>query len=481
MRMALLLVRRTWLAALVPPVICVVVASPVRLSGQTRENSVAVSGKVLLPRKAMRETPEQAAPKKTNNVITDNDRLRLGVRFMAGYGHDSAQASLGLEKQGRVGYAIVNLLGNINNELSYGIEINPVTETRALPACGEDTFFFPNSPDAIGPIVGCDPDGRTRVDDYRFMALDLVDQQGAIRQAYLAYQRERFGVKFGRFLLPIGFHWEAVGSFTSKDATHIQRINAEANFGVNFSLTSGRNGKGDDPVASVNLAAFLGDGNRQSDYNYFYFLNPDLDTNSALTWLLSGTFVPHQKIEFRSAIKRGYSGSKVERLPNYFASKRHDSADVLSVRYRPLEHLTAFGEVARYTWGPTLSSAEMLGVNGNPIKKVGYYAGIDVSVPVTDTVTMGIVGTREELSRDDSLIKYLTGKNLLNVSMGKKERSTVFRWYADIGDNVTLAFYRNLLSNPFPWVSGIEPISGPRAFTGRGTDKWGLVVRFQVP
>ena len=94
---------------------------------------------------------------------------------------------------------------------------------------------------------------------------------------------------------------------------------------------------------------------------------------------------------------------------------------------------------------------------------------------------MGIVGTREELSRDDSLIKYLTGKNLLNVSMGKKERSTVFRWYADIGDNVTLAFYRNLLSNPFPWVSGIEPISGPRAFTGRGTDKWGLVVRFQVP
>lgn len=36
------------------------------------------------------------------------------------------------------------------------------------------------------------------------------------------------------------------------------------------------------------------------------------------------------------------------------------------------------------------------------------------------------------------------------------------------------------MSNPFPWVSGIDPIDGPRAFTGRGTDKWGLVVRFNL-
>ena len=64
--------------------------------------------------------------------------------------------------------------------------------------------------------------------------------------------------------------------------------------------------------------------------------------------------------------------------------------------------------------------------------------------------------------------------------MGKKERSTVFRMYADFGEVVTLAFYRNLMSNPFPWVSGIDPIDGPLAYTGRGTDKWGLVVRFNL-
>ena len=416
---------------------------------------------------------------KTGFSIPDNDKLRVRVKFMAAWGHDSAQASLGLEKQGRIGYAIVELFGNINKHLSYVLEINPVTETKALAACGEEHFFFPNVPSTIGPRVNCDPDGRTRVDDYRFIAFDLVDQQGAIRQAHLNYQRGKFGVKFGRFMLPVGFHWEDAGSFTSKDATHIQRINAETNFGVDLSFTHAR--KGHYPSVAINFATFLGEGNRRSDYDYFYFLNPDLDTNSAVTGLLSGTFMPYQQLEFRAALKRGFTGSKVERLPNYFASKRHDSALVLSARYQPFKHLTAFGEWANYTWGPTQTSAKMLGFTTNPIEKSGYYAGVDVSAPVTDALTVGMVVTREELSRDDSLIKFLAEQDRLRVSMGKTERSTVFRWYAQIADSVTLAFYRNLLSNPFPWVSGIEPISGPRAFTGRGSDKWGIVVRFQVP
>lgn len=415
-------------------------------------------------------------------ALPRDDRLHARVRFMAGYGHDSAQATLGLEKQGRVGYVIVELFGTLNDHLSYTIEINPIDETEALPACGEDQFFFPNSPDALGPRVRCDPDGRTRVDDYRFVALDLIDQQGPLRQAYLAYQRGAFGVKFGRFILPLGFHWEDVGSFTSKDATHIQRINAEANFGTSFSLTRFRGrDEGRRHLASVSLSAFLGEGNRQSDYDYFYFLDTDLDTNSALTGLVSGRFTPHPQVELRAAFKRGFTGSKVERLPNFFASKRHDSAVVLSARYRPVDYVAAFGEWANYTWGPTRTSAELLGFDPDPIEKSGYYAGVDVSVPVTDAVRVGMVATREELSRDDSLIKFLSEQNLLNVSLGKKERSTVYRWYVDVTDVVTVAVYRTLLSNPFPWVSGIQPIAGPRAFTGRGNDKWGLVVRFGVP
>ena len=433
------------------------------------------------PTKKSASKPERRSlNEEQGRVVSEDDRLRVKVRFMAAYGHDSAQASLGLEKQGRVGYAIVNLSGRISERLSYVFEINPITETSALPACGEKNFFFPNSPDAIGPTVGCDPDGRTRVDDYRFIALDLVNQQGALRQAYLSYEPGFTKVKFGRFMLPIGFHWEDAGSFTSKDATHIQRINAESNFGTVISLVAGEDSGRDTPLATLNLAGFLGDGNRQSDYDYFYFLNPDLDTNSALTVLLSGAFAPYPGIEVRGAVKRGFSGSKVERLPNYFASKRHDSAVVLSARYSPVRFLTAFGEWANYTWGPTETSAQMLGFGTAPIKKSGYYVGIDSFIPVTENLKIGTVITREELSRDDSLIKYLSEQNLLKVSMGKKERSTVFRMYADFGEVVTLAFYRNLMSNPFPWVSGIDPIDGPRAFTGRGTDKWGLVVRFNL-
>ena len=472
--------RRGW-GALLASVVFVLTSSALPLGAQTHVvTTTALDFAAQSGQQGSTDTEQPADA--TSVALPHDDRLRARVRFMAGYGHDSAQATLGLEKQGRVGYVIVELFGNINDQLSYTIEINPVDETDALPACGEDQFFFPNSPDALGPRVSCDPDGRTRVDDYRFVGLDLINQQGPLRQAYLTYQRGAFGLQFGRFIVPIGFHWEDVGSFTSKDATHIQRINAHASFGTSLSLTRFRvSDEGRSTLASVSLSAFLGEGNRHSDYDYFYFLDTDLDTNSALTGLVSGLFKPHPQVELRAAFKHGFTGSKVERLPNYFASKRHDSALVLSARYRPVDYVTAFGEWADYTWGPTRTSAELLGFDPDPIEKSGYYAGVDVSVPVTDAVRVGMVATREELSRDDSLIKFLSEQNLLNVSLGKKERSTVFRWYVDVTDVVTVAVYRNLLSNPFPWVSGIQPIAGPRAFTGRGTDKWGLVVRFGVP
>ena len=98
------------------------------------------------PTKSSASKPERRSlNEEQGRVVSDDDRLRVKVRFMAAYGHDSAQASLGLEKQGRVGYAIVNLSGSISERLSYVFEINPITETSALPACGEKNFFFPKS------------------------------------------------------------------------------------------------------------------------------------------------------------------------------------------------------------------------------------------------------------------------------------------------------------------------------------------------
>lgn len=405
--------------------------------------------------------------------LPNTEHVKMRVRFMAGYGLDEAQSSLGFDSQGRVGYAIIELFGIVNNRFSYRLEINPMNEVQPLPSCGEEGFFYPNIPQNFGPNVACDNNGRTRVDDYRFIALDTVLQQGLIRQAYLQYKRGPVGVRFGRFLLPIGLDWEKAGSLTAKDATHIQRINTESNFGTMMTLGGKR--------VNMNVATFVGDGNRFHDYDYFYSLDGTLDSNSALTSLLSGSVKPVKNLEFLAAWKYGFTGSKVERLPNYFASKRNDMAAILSTNYRPVKYVSVFGEYASYTWGITKTSAELVGfTDGEPVKKNGYYVGTDLAMPISDKMKVGAVITREELSRDDALVKLLASGGLYGVEMGKKERTTTFRIYTDLSRLVRVGFYRSLHSNPYPWVSGIVPVEGERAFKGRGSDKWGLVVRFTL-
>jgi hypothetical protein len=412
--------------------------------------------------------------------VPDTDKVRVGIRFLAGYGADYSVESLGLENQGRVGYAIVRLSGRLGGRVAYLLELNPVNEAYPLPSCGEARYFYPNTPQAFGPNVSCDNDGRVRVDDYRFIALDTIVQQGPLRQAYIDYGGP-VGVRFGRFILPVGFGAEEAGSFTAKDATHIQRIDAEASFGAMFTARRSRHGR---PLFEASAAAFLGEGNRFHDYDYYYSLDPSLDTNSALTALVSGKVFPVAGLDLRAAYKWGYTGSKVETLPNFYASKRNDRALVLSAQYsRTIGSLSlrAFGEFASYTWGPTDTSAELLGLPPGAVFKDGYYAGADVSHQVTRAVRVGLNATREELSRDDALIKYLAYQDLYRVSMGETERSLVWRVYADVSRMVTVAFYRNGLDNPYPWVSGIVPVEGPNAYgPGRGNNKWGLVVRFRL-
>ena len=153
---------------------------------------------------------------------------------------------------------------------------------------------------------------------------------------------------------------------------------------------------------------------------------------------------------------------------------------MLSAQYRLSDFARVFGEYARYTWGLTETSAELLGLDTGPIDKPGYYAGAELSAPLTPSVKVGTVITREELTRDDSLISFL-GLQGFDVRLGKKERSTAYRFYADFSDRVTVAVIRNDHSNPYRFVSGIEPIAGanPDAASS-GSDKWGLVVRFRL-
>jgi hypothetical protein len=432
---------------------------------------------------------QEAAPPATRPVsifgweIPQDETLKISGTFVAGWSHDGAQAQLGLEKQGRVGQAILTVSGRINDRVRYLVSFNPANEVSSKPACGEENFFFPNDPRiyAAGPIVPCDAeDGLKRVDTYNTVGLDYITQHGPLREGYVDWRAtDALTARLGRFILPIGFAPLEVGSWTAKDLTRIQRLNAEANFGAMLGYTF-RNADGE-PLVEMNGMAVLGEGNREEDYNWFYFVNTSLDTNSALTAVGSVRARPHRALDLRLAYKKGFTGSKVERLPSYWASKRIDDALVVSAQVQPHPWLSVFGEYARYVWGPTATSAEMLGVDQSPIVKPGYYVGGTFEVPITGALRAGATVTREELSRDDSLVKYLAANGLYNVEMGKKDRGTVARVYVDVSRLVMVGLFWADISNPYPWISGSWPAAVPRACTGREPDRYGITVVVRTP
>ena len=435
--------------------------------------------------------PSQPPPAADDTVdlfglhVTQSERFKLGGEFVAGWSHDGAQAALGLEKQGRVGMAIVTLSGRATSRVRYVLSVNPVNETDAKPACGEKDFFFPNDPAfyaATGPLVPCDAkDGLKRVDTYNTYSLDYLTQQNILREGYLDWTLSKsLAVRGGRFILPIGFAPREVGASTAKDMTRVQRLNAEANFGAMLAYSakaaSGR------PLLDAGVMAVMGDGNREKDYDWFYFVNTSLDTNSALTVVASVRAQPVKGVDVRFAYKKGYTGSKVERLPSYWASKRNDNAAVVSVKLSPVPWASLFGEYARYEWGPTRTSSELVGLPTlEPIVKPGYYGGATVEAPLTSRVHVGATVTSEEISRDDSLIQYLTINHLYNVSMGKKDRTQIARFFLDVSRLVNVSFFWAKVSNPFPWVSGSWPVAGPVAYTGRDPDRYGVTVTVRTP
>lgn len=417
-------------------------------------------------------------------TFNQNERMRFGGELVAGWSHDGAQAALGFEKQGRVGMAMLSVGGRVSDRVRYFVSVNPVSETRSRPACGEKDFFFPNDPSlfaGIGPIVKCDEeDGLKRVDTYNTFSLDYITQQGILREGYIDVGiSDSVSLRGGRFILPIGFAPKEVGATTAKDMARITRLNAEANFGAMLAYSART---ADRPLFDAGVMAVLGDGNREKDYDWFYFVNTSLDTNSAITVVASARVMPIKALDLRVAYKRGYTGSKVERLPNYWASKRNDAALVVSMKFSPVSWASIFSEYAKYRWGPTLTSGELVGLPAlDPIDKPGYYMGAQFEAPVGSRVRVGGSVTREELTRDDSLIQYLSLNGLYGVSMGKKDRELIARGFVEVNRLVNVSVFWMDVSNPFPWVSGIWPVTGPVAFTGRAPDRVGVTVTVRTP
>ena len=176
-------------------------------------------------------------------TFDQSERYKFGGELMAGWSHDGAQAALGFEKQGRVGWAILSVSGRVSDHVRYYVSVNPVSETTSRPACGEKDYFFPNDPNlyaAQGPIIKCDEeDGLKRVDTYNTFSLDYITQQGILREGYIDWgMSDNFSLRGGRFILPIGFAPRDVGATSAKDMARITRLNAEANFGVMFAASA---------------------------------------------------------------------------------------------------------------------------------------------------------------------------------------------------------------------------------------------------
>ena len=458
---------------------------------QPRSLRTAIAFVTLLiatPAFAQQTAPASAPPSEAIDFFgfkfSQSERFKFGGELVAGWSHDGAQATLGFEKQGRVGMAILSVAGKVSDHVRYFVSVNPVSETTARPACGEKDFFFPNDPNlvaAIGPLVKCDvEDGLKRVDTYNTFSLDYITQQGILREGYVDWGISDFvSLRGGRFILPIGLAPREVGAATAKDMTRITRLNAEANFGAMLAVTARR---GDRSLFDAGLMAVLGDGNREKDYDWFYFVNTSLDTNSAVTLVASARLTPIKALDLRAAYKKGYTGSKVERLPSYWASKRNDDALVVSVKLSPTSWASVFGEYAKYKWGPTVTSGELVGIPDlAAIDKPGYFMGAMLDAPIAGKVRAGGSVVREELTRDDSLVQYLTLNHLYGVTMGKKDRALVVRGFVDVNRLVNISFFWMDVSNPFPWVSGSWPITGPAAFTGREPDRIGVSVTVRTP
>ena len=419
-------------------------------------------------------------PQSTLAIPSSNLRVRFDM-LGAGY-WDFNQAPLGHESQGRIGWAIIGLSGEINPYISFAAELNPVNDSaRPQPACGETNYFYPNVPSWPGPQVACVPDGRNRVDLYRFVGLDPLTQQNSVRVAVIDVHRQSgtFGAQAGRFVLPIGFGWRELGSWTNEDAPLIQRLNADASFGA---LVYAQFRRQDEPLARLEAAIVRGDGNRNVEYSYSAFIAPDEDTNSGATTVVRVTLTPMRGLDVRFSGKYGFSGSKVEIYPSFYLSKRNDTAAIGSIQYRPNRYVRGFGEYARYISGLPDSSAELIGIAGAPVIKRGYYVGGEATAPLPKGWEASVSLTGEDISRNDSLVWYMEALGLYGVHLGARVRSTIVRVSVKPTRGVEFGGYWNRQRNPYPWLSGIAPVAGDNAFTNRADrPRYGFVFRLQVP
>ncbi len=457
-------------------------------SAQTTGSTESVSAKPEEAKSVAEKEKSVASEQRLGFALPNTDKLRMSVRFMAEYGYNPSIQDKGFETQGRIGQVELTVFGRLNKYLAYYMSLGAVNEIAPLPACEEAGFLRPNAPTFVyadlyaagrGPKIDCNPQGTRRVDMYRGIALDMLPQQGAVREAYVDFiPFTNFNIRFGRVAQPVGFTPEEAGSWTAKDAPMIQRLNRDAFFTLQFGYHKDVVGLTVGGSASV----ISGDSDASKDYGYNKLFNdPSLDGNSG-PGAIGEAFVRNSRFDIRASYRHNEMGSKIESLsPSYFGSGKHnDNAMVLSGLYNFSRLNRALVECANYTVGLKDSSAVMVGFNPAPVKKKGCYITLEGGLQLPKSLVVGGSVTREEIDRADALIRYLSEQGMYNIVEGKKDRMLVTRVFVRLGNAVQVGYYYSKVSRPFTWASGITPITGDSAFVSRKQNKWGTVVIFTL-
>jgi hypothetical protein len=424
-------------------------------------------------------TPAPAAAD-TPTLTWSGQRIHFGLDLsLASVQDESLRASMGRERQIKLAFATFSAYGDLGGHLSYRIDINPADDSQVpkpyVPG-PEDrrTYFFPNQPDDPGGRgVTSDPEGLYKVDDYKHTGLDPIVQQGVLRAAWVDAHTtsRRFGVRAGRIYLSQGLGLGDVVWFTAKDLTRIQRINFQSDNGAAVYADSGR--------LRAEVSVIAGNSQPYHDYAYFDFTDPAEDKNSAVGVVATVRATFGDSVAGAS-FRKNYINSRIEDATSVQLSKHQDDAIVVFGRWQPRPFVRIYGEYAKYTWGLAPTSAELLPGQPveSPVPKPGYYAGIDLYAPDTRLGRFGVTFVREEISRDDSLVAWAAANQLFGVTMDKWERTVIVKAHARFANYLTVFFYYNDLSNPFPELSAIQPISGPDSDKEAENYKYGFGVRF---
>jgi hypothetical protein len=420
------------------------------------------------------------SPGGDNGLTVDvgDRKLKLGVDFsFAAVDDRSLMDTLGRERQIKPAFLNLSAAIDLDKHFSFFAVINPVEDGVVPKPYGPSpadrrTYFFPNQ--VMGEGVTSDPNGIKDIDDYKYSGFDPIIQQGALRFAYLDVHNatRKLGMLIGRFLVPQGWGLDEPVWFTAKDMTHIQRINAQADNGLDLYYSV--------PRARVDVALITGNGNPFHDYAYFNFTSPTEDKNSAIGAVITGK-VHYSSLTFGGTYRRNFLNSLVDDLTSVQLSKHNDDAVIGFAAFRPAPYLRAFGEVASYKWGLAKSSADHMPgpPNKTPVYKNGAYVGVDLMSPETRFGKWGMTATYEYLSRNDSLVAWAAANDLFGVTLGRHETGTIFKglfqekWLTAYG-------FVNFVKNPYPVLSAIVPMAGTGAGKSGRNTKAGFGIRFRI-